>query len=233
MSRVRPILFNGEMVRAILDGRKTVTRRLVKVPNHCPNCMMMHNDFEYDKLANNFYCTRCGEPLYDEEMPSPYRLGDILYVRETWGEGYEDGTYIYKADDKLAELPTFKEASKLIYHPSIHMPKEAARIWLKVTDVRVERLQEITISQAIAEGIPPEEVIPMVLALPNHLEYDMDQIVGDMQEAEQIRLIAESFGKLWNTTVKKPDLDRYGWEASPWVWVIEFERCDRPDGWPG
>lgn len=200
MSRVRPILFNGEMVRAILDGRKTVTRRLVKVPNHCPNCMMMHNDFEYDKLANNFYCTRCGEPLYDGEMPSPYRPGDILYVRETWGEGYEDGTYIYKADDKLAELPTFKEASKMIYHPSIHMPKEAARIWLKVTDVRVERLDEITIDGCEQEG-----------CWCGHN--------GDIF----------AFMVLWDSTIKKSEIAKYGWAANPWVWVIEFERCERPD----
>ena len=83
---------------------------------------------------------------------APYQPGDILYVRETWGEGYEEGTYIYRASDKLAGLPTFKESSKLIYHPSIRMPKEAARIWLKVTSARVERLQEMKAVRSAVMG---------------------------------------------------------------------------------
>lgn len=136
----------------------------------------------------------------------PYQPGDILYVRETWGEGYEEGTYIYRADDKLAGLPTFKESSKLIYHPSIHMPKEVARIWLKVTDVRVELLQEITSEQIGREGVEVE--YPHVL------------------NGEEKRY---AFSTLWNSTVKKSDLDRYGWNANPWVWVIEFERCEKPE----
>ena len=143
MSRVLPILFNTEMVRAILDGRKTVTRRLVK--------------HDVDAILNSPYHKEHPEvedkQIISKLCMSPYQPGDILYVRETWGEGYEEGTYIYRADDKLAGLPTFKESSKLIYHPSIHMPKEAARIWLKVTDVRVERLQEITSEQIGREGV--------------------------------------------------------------------------------
>lgn len=125
--RVLPILFNTDMVRATLDGRKTVTQRLMKpqMPDHCPNCMHIHNDFVYDRAARNVYCASCGEPLYNGGFPykSPYQPGDILYVRETWGHGYDEGTYIYKADDKLADLPAFKESGKLIYEPSIFMPK--------------------------------------------------------------------------------------------------------------
>lgn len=131
---IKPILFNTEMVRAILDGRKSCTRRLVKFfsgenprwTGYIKDGLMLYN-------GKNEPCIR----------KAPYQPGDILYVRETWSEGYEDGTYIYRADDKLTDLPTFKESSKLIYHPSIHMPKEAARIWLKVMNVRVERLQEM------------------------------------------------------------------------------------------
>ena len=141
--RERPILFNTEMVKAILAGRKTCTRRLVKFlpwknpqwTGYIKDGLMLYN-------GKNEPCIR----------KAPYQPGDILYVRETWGKGYEEGTYIYKADDKLADLPTFKESTKLIYRPSIHMPKEAARIWLKVTDVRVERLQEITEDGAKEEG---------------------------------------------------------------------------------
>ena len=96
-------------------------------------------------------------------------------------------------------------STRIHWHPSIHMPKEAARIWLKVTDVRVERLQDITSEQICKEGVEVEE--PHVL------------------NGEEKRY---AFSSLWNSTIKKSDLDRYGWDASPWVWVIEFERCEKP-----
>lgn len=202
--RVLPILFNTDMVRAVLDGRKTVTRRLMKpqIPDHCPSCMHIHNDFIYDRAAQNVYCASCGEPLYNGGFPykSPYQPGDILYVRETWGHGYDEGTYIYKADDKLAELPAFKESSKMIYKPSIHMPKEAARIWLRVTNVKVERLKDIDTLGCQHEGI---------------------DITGNG--------VFKRFSLLWDSTIKKSDVDRYGWNANPWVWVIEFERCKKPE----
>lgn len=141
---IKPILFNTDMVRAILDERKTVTRRLVKfLPGENPNWTGYIKDGLMLYNGNNEPCCR----------KSPYQVGDVMYVRETWSEGYGEGTYIYKADDKLAELPEFKESSKLIYHPSIHMPKEAARLWLKVTDVRMERLQEITADGIRSEGL--------------------------------------------------------------------------------
>ncbi len=127
-------------------------------------------------------------------------------VRERNIEGYEDGTYIYRADDKLADLPTFKESSKLIYHPSIHMPKEAARIWLKVTDVRAEQLQDIDGKGCVKEGIEEEP-----------LKYVGDEFVKGM------------FHDLWDSTIKKSDLDRYGWDANPYVWIMEFERCKKPE----
>lgn len=150
--RELPILFNTEMVQAILNGRKTCTRRVVKgyIPKEA--------EFGYTAFTPNgtISCRGIFEtdyPGYGEKFfKLPYQRGDVLYVKETWSEGYEEGTYIYKADDKLKDLPEFKNSSKLIYHPSIYMPKEAARIWLKVTDVRVERLQDITEIQAQAEG---------------------------------------------------------------------------------
>ena len=85
------------------------------------------------------------------------------------------------------------------------MPKDAARIWLKVTDVRVERLQEITEVQAQAEGC------------------NSGMLTGECTARGQ-------FEDLWNSTIKKPDLDRYGWSANPYVWIIEFERCEKPEG---
>ena len=156
--------------------------------------------------------------IKDEELSKrwnpPYHTDDILYVRETWSEGYEDGTYIYRADDKLADLPTFKESSKLIYHPSIHMPKEAARIWLKITNVRVERLQDITVDGCHREGI--------------NIETSAVTDGETLNRKHDFSL--EKFETLWNSTVKKSDIDRYGWNANPYVWVIEFDRCDKPEG---
>lgn len=209
---IKPILFNTEMVRAILDGRKTVTRRLIKsqqligiLPDKCKNGMP-EKFLKEKKYMFKPYCDMTDTELIKTSYNPPYQPGDILYVRETWSEGYEEGTYIYRASDKLAGLPTFNESSKLIYHPSIHMPKEAARIWLKVTDVRVERLQEITSEQICREGVEVE--YPHVL------------------NGEEKRY---AFSTLWNSTIKKSDLDRYGWDANPWVWIIEFERCEKPE----
>jgi hypothetical protein len=193
---VKPILFNTEMVRAILDGKKTCTRRIVKgaipddamwgytmfTPKGCVSCRGVYAD-EY------------GEKFFR----LPYQQGDILYVRETWCKGSwmnEKERYYYKADDNDFHC---------VWHPSIHMPKEAARIWLKVTDVRVERLQNIDGKGCVKEGIEEEP-----------LKYVGDEFVKGM------------FHDLWDSAIKKSDIDRYGWNANPWVWVIEFERCDKP-----
>lgn len=214
---VKPILFNTDMVRAILDGRKTVTRRLIKPqpPNTCPHCMYVHRDYIYDNNAHNIYCAGCGEPLYNGGFPyrAPYQPGDILYVRETFDylEGWKigdpgiEGKYFYRADGDLRPI-----SWRGNWHPSIHMPKEAARIWLKVKDVRVERLQEITWQEAAKEGCyggTSDEPDPL---------FHLPTLRGEFQ-------------KLWNSTIKKSELERYGWDASPWVWVIEFERCEKPE----
>lgn len=207
-NKEKPILFNAEMVRAILAGQKTCTRRL-------PNKRVREEYFEYDDWANTVGGSgikKLSEKEFYEQYP-PYQVGDILYVRETWGEGYEDGTYIYKASDKLANHPMFKESSKLLYHPSIHMPKEAARIWLKVTGVRVERLQECGEGWCI--DIEKEGIVA-----------PQDPILYISDDAFHGALRME-FQKIWDSTIKKSDIDRYGWKANPWVWVIEFERCDK------
>lgn len=206
LKEAKPILFNTDMVLAILDGRKTQTRRVIKPQ---PKMILCYAFAGYgcgkwgypDKNAYQYWgdkYKRTVELTPDDEKrrwTPPYHTDDILYVRETWGEGYVEGSYIYKADDKLANLPEFKESSKLIYHPSIHMPKEAVRIFLKVTNVRVERLQDIDDDGVASEGLE----------------------------------IGAPFDELWNSTIKKSDLGRYGWDANPFVWVIEFERIV-PDG---
>ena len=221
----KPILFNTDMVLAILDGRKMVTRRVIKPQPKSKLCYVFAGSHKKDirrwvypsKTAHEFWGEEFKLPddITEEELKKkwnpPYHADDILYVRETWGEGYEEGTYIYKADDKLANLPEFKESSKLIYHPSIHMPKEAARVFLKVTNVRVERLQDIDDEQAKEEGA----------------NWRNGKNVGF--EEKMRRSAVERFTEIWNSTIKKSDLDRYGWDANPWVWVIEFERCEKPE----
>ena len=201
---IKPILFNTDMVRAILDGRKTCTRRKVDKD--------ISNKFDIDSNGTVVaYIDQATGDSYKPESICKYQAGDVMYVRETWGEGYEEGTYIYKADDRLADLPTFKKSSKRIYHPSIHMPKQAARIWLKVTDVKVERLQEITEDEAKAEGA----------------NWKNGKNVGVVEKMR--RTAVERFSEIWDSTIKKSDLDRYGWQANPWVWAISFERCEKPE----
>ena len=196
---IKPILFNSEMVRAILDGRKTCTRRICKDANECtvPD-MEFYNADRRTYAVHNFADKEHTEQLSTAERTCPICTGDILYVRETWKEAPK-GYYYYEdwQKDDIADVTKWK--------PSIHMPKEAARIWLKVTDVRVERLQEITEVQAQAEGC------------------NSGLLTGACTARGQ-------FEDLWNSTIKKSDIDRYGWDANPWVWVIEFERCEKPEG---
>ena len=230
---IKPILFNTEMVRAILDGRKSCTRRIIKPQwEECPHCKYVHNEYIYDKLAENVYCARCGCPL-EPERRSPYQPGDILYVRETWQYLYEldgneqvieeTGEYYYAATDTIP-FDTYVDENGVKHdhapwRPSIHMPKEAARIWLKVTDVRVERLQSITVEGAIREGAEGEKC--------HHTNAGAFGCT-DCMNTGWIEPPQVEFMQIWDSTIKKSDLDRYGWDANPWVWVIEFERCEKP-----
>lgn len=212
---IKSILFNTEMVRAILDGRKSCTRRSVSsrqflgmLPDKCKNAVP--DEFLKDKrMMFKPYCDMTDTELIMTAYKAPYEPGDILYVRETWCLRYDGEKYFYKADKN-----TPREEKRLIdynntsWHPSIHMPKEAARIWLKVTDVRVERLQEITPQGAWKEGARCSCLNPVPDCAGNKT----------------------AFVNIWNSTIKKSDLDRYGWDANPWVWVIEFERCGKPEG---
>lgn len=146
---VKPILFNTEMVRAILDGRKSCTRRIVKgfIPNDAVWGYTAFTPKGYISCRGTF-ADGYGEKFFK----LPYQPGDILYVRETWSE-WTDG-YLYKAWN--SPFPQAGQSSVMRWHPSIHMPKEAARIWLKVTDVRVERLQEMKPVDVIKEGAYPD-----------------------------------------------------------------------------
>nr|DAL76838.1 MAG TPA: ASCH domain protein [Bacteriophage sp.] len=230
---IKPILFNTEMVRAILDGRKTCTRRICKDANEytVPD-MEFYNADKRTYAVHNFADKEHMEQLSTVERTCPICLGDILYVRETvWQKiGYYldiDGEtkpswyneFKYVASDEKPETGWNYSWSK---RPSIHMPKEAARIWLKVTDVRVERLQEITEKQACMEGTDPWDEV----CYENngwHPTFSDPDSGGDPN-------MIDGFHKLWNSTIKKSDIDRYGWDANPYVWVISFERCEKPKG---
>lgn len=218
---IKQILFNTEMVRAILMGQKTCTRRVVKgfIPDDAAWGYTAFTPKGHISCRGTFP-VGWGEKFFK----LPYQKEDILYVRETWCrygklddfdhviEGTEE--YYYLADGAnptpyncfLVQRNGYDEYKDTpVWHPSIHMPKEAARIWLKVTDVRVERLQDIDGKGCVKEGI----------------------------EEEPLKDIGEEFVKgmfhdLWDSTIKKSDLDRYSWQANPWVWVIEFERCEKP-----
>lgn len=203
----KPILFNTEMVRAILNGRKSCTRRVVKkaIPfNESANCWNILKNGEWSGPVPK--CKLI-------EQCAPYQIGDILYVRETWSE-WDDG-YVYKAWNE--PFPQPGEFPVMKWHPSIHMPKAAARIWLKVTDVRVERLRDITTAGALLEGVYPSSC----RECNSPFGCDMCQDEGHSE--------IDSFIEIWNGTIKKSDLDRYGWDANPWVWVIEFDRCEKPE----
>ena len=199
----KPILFNTEMVKAILDGRKTQTRRLVK-PSHRGAAGF---NVCFSKATGEFtgvYDWDDEESMYDDRTPAPCQPGDVLWVRETWVK--DVGRYMYKANYSDTEKFYMNGREiKIVWRPSIHMPKAAARLFLRVTSVRIQRLQEITSGEAVAEGIK-----------------------SNLRTSSEAADALIAFEELWNSTVKPADLPYYGWGANPWVWVIEFERCDRP-----
>lgn len=236
MSRELPILFNSEMVRANLDGRKTCTRRLVKPQpdeKHTYPLGFVTDSTEKKEVG----CFGFGIDEYGgsiKYVKPPYQPEDILYVRETWNKGLE--RYMYRAD--YSDTEKFYQGGKEIemkWYPSIHMPKEAARIWLKCTDVRVERLQEITESGAKAEGIrgytKDGNLYKYAVTDDWWIDYHNKhkEIVTGTWWQDMPRTAKDAFSYLWNSTIKKSDLDLYGWNANPYVWVIEFERCEKPE----
>lgn len=200
--RERPILFNSEMVRAVLDGRKTMTRRPVVWPSWA-------HDVEVDNHGEVFGCDCDGDWL---PLPCPYgEPGDRLWVRETWasfGSSRSINPPVplscqirYHADNKCEWKNVPENARGLFHdasfrlHPSIHMPRWASRITLEVVRVRVERVRDITPADAMADGIETLSGIPTVNA------------VAD-------------FAELWSRVYAARG---YGWDVNPLVWVVEFK----------
>lgn len=217
---MKPILFNTEMVRAILDGRKTQTRRVVKSLDRLSFYRAEPSEDAYEALGkwDFFYGWLEGGVMFDAcaSVKAPYSIGDILWVRETWNHvkfGLGDWHYEYRAD--YDDTSKWRNGSFAQWRPSIHMPRDAARIFLRVTDVRVERLQEITKEQARAEGCDGRCDCPS-----SGTDGSLCCVERDFS--------LEKFESVWDSTIKRSDLPLYGWYANPWVWVIEFERCDKP-----
>ncbi|KRP44109.1 hypothetical protein [Pseudomonas poae] len=231
----RPILFSAPMVRAILEGRKTVTRRAISVN--------LTNRFDEPRgqadVAAGYPFVECDEGYWPAINFCPYgKPGDRLWVRETWGvishdfdergsmidwepdrpaspiremrfgQGYYSGHVIYRADGEAVWAGDDDGGGddRSAWKPSIHMPRVASRLQLEITDVRVERLQDITEDQARAEG---------VRLYTDHAE------LGNWWHVEGIETYSadprKSFELLWSSVGGD-------WAANPWVWVVEFKR---------
>ena len=207
----KPILLSTPMVQAILDGRKSVTRRAIKLDLGLADTDKLDNS--YLKIPDEY-----GD-YHDAADLCRHQVGDYLYVRETFCEVPYEHEHILLEDGYIT-VPkiAYRADSEIdytgIWKPSIHMRKELARIFLKVTDVRVERLQDITSEQAKNEGVDLSSGTPF----PKSTARDCHGAKNGLS------MYQSKFVILWDSTIKKQDLDKYSWEANPWVWVIEFER---------
>lgn len=201
---MKPILFNTEMVRANLDGRKGATRRIIpwdKVNAVLSSPARKNNPDVLDEVFIRNLCD------------CRYEVGDILYVRETWAitsgiSGIAEDGPVYMADFSEKDLSHLRD-KHFRWRPSIHMPKDLARIFLRVTDVQAERLQNINADGAILEGV------------------ELSQ--NKMTARERENYYPALFAALWDTTLKPDQIKKYGWDANPWVWVIRFEQCEKPE----
>lgn len=236
----RPILFSSEMVQAILAGRKTQTRRtrgLEEINKNPDDWQFEWADFALTKpyrftqkstitkkaLKNQSFC--------QAEAKCPYgKRGDILWVRETFTilepehcMGGMPSRFVYKADCDNTSEDARKDYIKVGYpyqwKPSIHMPKEAARIWLKIVKVKAERLQSLAKSDSINEGIMPLSMSAMQMAQRGQLYYDYSKPKQFFNDGLPPLW---SFNSLW-CSIHGPD----SWDLNPWVWVIEFERLEK------
>lgn len=255
---MKPILFNTEMVKALLEGRKTVTRRIIK-PQPSDTAEMRYI-FAGGRKSDVGKWSDWQQGVTDApKWNPPYHADDILYVRETWTElfyvdpdGYthwDQSMYYYAADGTpdtvLVDADGFElDDQRIKWKPSIHMPKEVARIFLRVKRVSVERVQEITVKDAAMEGIdcliPDENSEELCNYCPLDDEHKGVHCYGgapvmcegrfcpDAMEIWEEDFIGE-FAELWDSTIKPADLPAYGWDVNPWVWVIEFERCEKPE----
>ena len=222
---MKPFLFNTDMVKAIKNRLKTFTRR----------CIKYRSSDGLKPVPSNakFVGIKCGKFTWETEdsiisIKAPCQIGDILYVRETWQkhrikkpqkavpDDFKEIQYSYKADGELAN----SDGSPFVWRPSIHMPKDAARIFLRVTHVRVERLMDITQEDALKEG---------GTGVPCDCSNIDEHGCVDCFNTGWIEPPTIEFMWLWDSTIKPADLPVYGWSANPWVWVIEFEKISKEE----
>lgn len=207
----KPIFITSDLIPALLDGRKTCMRcPATFLPGENPNWT------GYIKDGAMLYNGR-NEPCIEK---APYKLADILYVRETWHKyikrvGKGESCHLAEFYGYKASIANSEDANEPWKSP-VCMPKEAAQIWLKVKNVRVERLQKITEDGCIAEGVYPSNCRGCNATF--GCDNCPDECYNEIDE----------FSEIWDSTIKKSDIDRYGWDANPWVFVYEFEHCEKP-----
>ncbi|CEL83600.1 hypothetical protein BN1222_04898 [Klebsiella quasipneumoniae] len=219
----RGMIFNGEMVRAILDGRKTQTRRPVKFPVHDKNlgCELSGNELAGELSAGNYLNSAFGKPgdrIWVREAyrfpaslddVSPTGVGEMAVAtgyRKPWAPTFYEFTGTFSDGWKGFETPPkVSDAGKL--RPSIHMPRWASRILLEITNVRVERLNSIHDVDAMREGIQN-------LTTCSHSDFGIPGVVNAQHPVRAFQLLWESI------------YGEEGWKSNPWVWVIEFKRVE-------
>ena len=206
----RPIIFSAAMVRAIIEGHKTQTRRVVN-PQPADSC---RNPFVGEDKIWRFECAQTLRgPISnaEDDRRCPYgQPGDRLWVRETFRTGFQKTMFsegiIFKVDAPKA-LGMDEYSDRRVWSPSIHMPRWASLLTLELIDVRVERLQEISVNDCLAEGIPPIT--------------DADQWSKPIPKEPNLPAIyIGAYCRLWDRINAK----RAPWESNPWVWVLEFKR---------
>lgn len=225
---MKPILFNTEMVKALLDGRKTVTRRLVKP--------QPQGYFEVNENPLFIYDTEWNQG----EIHPSCQVGDILYVMETWKE-YAPNKYMYRADGEQKDCGDLWEginANLGVWRPSIHMPKEASRIFLRVTDVRVEKLQDMQHDAPMEEGIrgysKDGELYKYAVSDNWWSEYhrkNRKRYYGNWWQ-DMPKNPTKAFELYWDSTIdmKEHWMDQ-SWGANPWCFVYNFERISKEEAY--
>ncbi|MEL1723146.1 hypothetical protein [Klebsiella variicola] len=214
----RGMIFNGEMTRAILDGRKTQTRRIMKVQpseDFTPMNMALETDYKArwytpGVVDKDGYLQPSSKEVFgvsneNEGYSCPFgAVGDRIWVRETWNK--YGGLLTYRADHDWIDDMRKETVCTAKWVPSIHMPRWASRILLEITDVRVERLNSISQEDAQAEGLELTGWRPTY---------------SDPDSGGEVMTPYDNFAELWSSI--------YGdesWQANPWVWVIEFKRVE-------
>lgn len=226
MITTKPILMNAPMVRALISGRKTQTRRIMKpqLPDFVTSILC------YPSNKRDWWPPHphTSEPWLKYERTCPYgRPGDLLWVRETWAEvgNLDPGYLVYRATyphclpAELENVPADIRDAGERWRPSIHMPRWASRLTLRITDVRVHRLQEISENDALAEGLKAlsKDGLLIKYGIP-----DCDGLPGEDDHGWHWQdwhpNSRTAFRRLW-TLINGPG----AWDANPWVWAISFD----------